>query len=64
MLPPAVTVTPVPAAIASAISVRVDGTSVWLSGRVRDGAEWERAIAIADDVEGVETVDASELFYD
>ncbi|MBD3611783.1 MAG: BON domain-containing protein [Hydrogenovibrio crunogenus] len=49
---------------ASAISVRVDGTSVWLSGRVRDGAEWERAIAIADDVEGVETVDASELFYD
>ena len=44
--------------------MRVDGTSVWLSGRVRDGAEWERAIAIADDVEGVETVDASELFYD
>lgn len=49
---------------ASAISVRVEGSSVWLSGRVRDSAEWERAIAIADDVEGVEAVDASDLRHD
>ena len=48
---------------AEAIAVRVDGTAVWLSGRVRDAEERQRAIAIAEDVEGVETVDATDLVH-